>query len=514
MRNVDKTTCHNVATLGYYSAGDGGNSEYWYDSSDTTSTDNGGTVVVGSDGGRWKIVDSDTVTLRQFGARGLSASVDTAAFQTAVNSLRKNIVFDTDLLINTDISLVANQTINFAGYKITVPSGSTITNAVLYANTKSKVKIISPEIDGAAITNGVVGIYFNTSPDCSIAGDINFNGAFINLTSSNSNRMNYKIDGGYINGNGSANGVGVYVSGCRRAKIKGLEITNTKEGFGVYNGAKQIKYTDCEAYSNTMDGFVIISGTNIEYKGCESYSNGQSGFTTQRQTAGTNTLRVQYIDCVAHSNTYDGFDLRGANSTPWGVPINISATGCISYSNSGTGFYVVNAEDTTLTGCVAYGNTYQNYAIQSSNRTILEGCRSQYGASGVSSGTSKAGILFQDSSYCQANACVSTNDGGGANQQYGISFIGTSQKGHVNGGWFVGTVAGWNMGDNGLHGAGPGDLEGVGVFLDYRTWTNTFLENGFNPPTHTRPSGSMYRRMSGTGELYISQGGGTWTRQT
>jgi len=48
---VNKT----ASTAGYYNAGDGGNGEYWLDSSDTTSADNGFTVIVAADGGRWKL---------------------------------------------------------------------------------------------------------------------------------------------------------------------------------------------------------------------------------------------------------------------------------------------------------------------------------------------------------------------------------------------------------------------------------------------------------------------------
>jgi hypothetical protein len=52
LRAVAKVAGAGVRTLGYYVAGDGGTAFYRYDASDTTSTDNGGSVIVATDGGR------------------------------------------------------------------------------------------------------------------------------------------------------------------------------------------------------------------------------------------------------------------------------------------------------------------------------------------------------------------------------------------------------------------------------------------------------------------------------
>jgi len=57
-----------VSTLGYWAAGDGGAGTYRFDLADTTSADNGGTVIVANDGGRWKLVHDYTVDVAQFGA--------------------------------------------------------------------------------------------------------------------------------------------------------------------------------------------------------------------------------------------------------------------------------------------------------------------------------------------------------------------------------------------------------------------------------------------------------------
>ncbi len=101
LKALDKTKYTMATVLGYYAAGDGGGGEYWYDSTDTTSTDNLGTIIVASDSGRWKLAQHDSITIRQFGAKGnanfhngtswftdagftIASTNDTAAIQAAV----------------------------------------------------------------------------------------------------------------------------------------------------------------------------------------------------------------------------------------------------------------------------------------------------------------------------------------------------------------------------------------------------------------------------------------------
>jgi hypothetical protein len=90
LRALVKTSASkNAFATGYYAAGDGGGGAYCLDSADTATADNGGTVIVAADGGRWKLSVTHGVSVRQFGARGDGVTIDTAAVQAALNAAQR-----------------------------------------------------------------------------------------------------------------------------------------------------------------------------------------------------------------------------------------------------------------------------------------------------------------------------------------------------------------------------------------------------------------------------------------
>lgn len=86
LRALDKTKFNFAFVTGYYASGDGGGGQYCYDAADTVSTDNGGTVIVAADGGRWKLVHTGLISVKQFGVRGDGVADDFALLQSAVDS--------------------------------------------------------------------------------------------------------------------------------------------------------------------------------------------------------------------------------------------------------------------------------------------------------------------------------------------------------------------------------------------------------------------------------------------
>lgn len=83
LRTLPNTGTSRAFLTGYYAPGDGGGGEYWLDLSDTTSADNGGTIIVAADGGRWKLIIRTFLSVKQFGAKGNSTNNDKSAIETA-----------------------------------------------------------------------------------------------------------------------------------------------------------------------------------------------------------------------------------------------------------------------------------------------------------------------------------------------------------------------------------------------------------------------------------------------
>jgi hypothetical protein len=69
LRTLDGNRYSHVETVGYYPNTYIGGGLYAQDYTDSISADNGGTVIVGSDGTRWKLQYQDSVCVTQFGAR-------------------------------------------------------------------------------------------------------------------------------------------------------------------------------------------------------------------------------------------------------------------------------------------------------------------------------------------------------------------------------------------------------------------------------------------------------------
>ena len=86
LRLLLKTGSTHAFITGYYAAGDGGGGHYYCDAADTTSADNGITVIVAADGGRWKLAITGMVSIRQCGVNpSQPRATNSARLQAAID---------------------------------------------------------------------------------------------------------------------------------------------------------------------------------------------------------------------------------------------------------------------------------------------------------------------------------------------------------------------------------------------------------------------------------------------
>lgn len=90
IRSLSKTAISTaVEVLGYWAPGDGCDSRYYLDVGDVTSADNGGSIIVGTDGGRWKLVVGSVATTKSFGVIG-NGTDEAVQLQAAISYVQSH----------------------------------------------------------------------------------------------------------------------------------------------------------------------------------------------------------------------------------------------------------------------------------------------------------------------------------------------------------------------------------------------------------------------------------------
>lgn len=202
----------------------GGGGPFYKDPNDTTSVDNGGTVIVGSDGTRWKRPDISQATFCQFGAYGngtnASPTDDSAAIQNCINAMKgQTAIAD------------SGKTFYCAGLLL---SGSTYNNTTIKG-------------DG----------WLLMKPD---AGASNFGGAWCGLVLQQCDGVSVevKINGNRANMTAREQIFCVGLAGATNVKIPFMEVKEIR-GDGLYIG--QANWTASSANTNNVE-IGLIKGSN------------------------------------------------------------------------------------------------------------------------------------------------------------------------------------------------------------------------------------------------------------
>lgn len=405
LRLFSKLAASRVQVQGYYAPGDGGGGTYALDPTDTSSLDNGGTIIVGIDGGRWKLETTGPISILQFGARVDGVTDDTTAVQNAINwvgttgggkvlfpagtvALTKSlgITYSSVTLEgeNRFSSLIKQKTLNTSIINSTQPffrlneismiyDGTPATGATALYSTGSNTSCT-----GFIIRNAYVGIEVNTGTAQNFSDFQIFDYESIGFYAQSANDIflsNYVLHAGNES----------------RGALGGIRLSKRVEAFVSVNG--DILYgaysltTDAVSYSannrpgynrfvstffdSAAKGSILDKAVEFEFIGCW-FSGGRSG----AGSPGLNLMTTESIklnSCAFFNNGTHGL-VVSANAN--GTMID----NCSAESNSVTtgagvshGFFFANgAHDFTLMGGRAHNGLYDG--VQGYGCFIGTGC--------------------------------------------------------------------------------------------------------------------------------------------
>lgn len=131
LKAVDSTAHANIIAMGYYAIGDCHPRAYYFDAADTSSTDNGGTIIVATDSARWKLV-GNRLTCKMFGAKTDGTDATTQLNAAVTYAAAQNLPLEFDGNFSTpQLSISSKSGLNFIGRGGLVGIASSATDALL-----------------------------------------------------------------------------------------------------------------------------------------------------------------------------------------------------------------------------------------------------------------------------------------------------------------------------------------------------------------------------------------------
>lgn len=350
-----------VWVQGYYAPGDGGEGMF---NSGTTGTDNGGTTIVTSLGTTYyRETEGDPYSVKWFGAAGITASVDTLAFQAALNTLGAaggTVVMPAGIsyLINS-ITIPPGVTLKGPFSEIGAPGASNFSPPYGALSSLRMTAGNTITLSGGGCIDGVfLAPSGMTFPQTTAA---NFAGTAITAAGDDVTLKNSMIFG-FALAFTATNWGRVRIRNCNMDNLSCIYINNSED-------VCHLDAIHCWPFATIQQGGLAVnlqrSGTAYEMVncvddtkiiGCFSY-----GYDVGFDISGCDD--VQLIGCTA-DNTQTGFGIgfEIVGSSTETVLIACQASAQI------IGFYltesvVSNTAPTFLDGCTAWGNTTHGMLI-------------------------------------------------------------------------------------------------------------------------------------------------------
>lgn len=296
--------------LGYYTPGDGGGGQFYWDAA-STETDNGGTIikVTSITTGRWLRLESDTINALQWGAVADSATGTSQAVQDMMD--------------------------NASGKTCIIPYSGTGTYVLDPLDSESCLK--PPANTKLIIEPGVTliaeaGIGLSVRLIFTVGNNVEIIGYGATLTG---------IKSEYTTGE-DRHGISASRTGF---VLKGLTIEDTG-GDGIYIGesSRDVYMRDVKTDNVRRNGLSVIACTNFLAENC-SFENSvgadpQMGVDVEPNNNTYNLTNIVFLNCYAQGNENQGFNVSpAAMKGVAGKILDVSFIDCIDIG-SGSGFGV------------------------------------------------------------------------------------------------------------------------------------------------------------------------------
>lgn len=362
LRALSKATYTRAFVSGYYLPHDGGGGMYQYDSADTTTADNSGTVIVAADGGRWKLGQSTPISFKQFGAKFDGTTDDTTAINACIAGAGPGVLYASPgtCITQGGHTLLTGQYIVGAGKSVTIFSNSNLTSDT-FKITATFCGIKDLTITGIATRTAGTHINAIGAPSHTYLTRLsifNFGDAGIKM-----NGVVQYIDELDISKPTISTGAGILISGGNDQYIRGITFdgvvgagpTQCFAGFQATQSGG-VWLSDCD-FIHAQNGVLLNPSSGIvqfmffDNVACDTCSN--NGWNIA--TSGTGTINdCAFTGCWGASATNSGMLVTGVANSINGLTLSNSR---FIGNNSDGVFLQSGVSNVSITGGLVSGNS-------------------------------------------------------------------------------------------------------------------------------------------------------------
>lgn len=159
---------------------------------------------------------------------------------------------------------------------------------------------------------------------------------------------------------------GVKITNGVLSKLINLNIINAKgDGVNVTGtSTSKVLIQSCNVTGFTGSGITVDSGSFVTIDSCNTHTSdvtASPGNGVSLVSAGSAGSLISVTGCAAHNNQGSGFAVKGSGTKNI---TDVTITGCISSSNTLSGYHLQTVDRVTISGCIGNLNTVDGFRLE------------------------------------------------------------------------------------------------------------------------------------------------------